>query len=133
MRIRRLWKIASLVLALCVHPVSSWGYGGGGSSSGTCKKPQFFSEKPADGSTVSLVAEFSFLVSADTDENSVQVEIGPQKFKPTLRRLASGDWQGQVQVDPPITSPGRLRIAITARSREGCSGFKPLYAEIRPQ
>jgi hypothetical protein len=133
MRIRRFWKIASIVLVVYVHSVSSWGYGGGGGSSGTCKKPQFFSEKPADGNRIPLVAGFSFLVSADTDENSVQVEIGPQKFKPALRRLASGDWEGQVQVDPPITSPGRLRIAITARSREGCSGFKPLYVEIRPQ
>jgi hypothetical protein len=82
---------------------------------------------------IPLIAEFSFLISANADENSVQVEIGPQKFRPILRRLASGDWEGQVQVNPPITLPGRLRIAITAHSREGCSGFKPLYVEIRPR
>ncbi|MFO1417944.1 MAG: hypothetical protein U1E83_04680 [Methylotetracoccus sp.] len=122
------------VLLACAAAITTpvaWAYGGGGGGGSSCAEPKFFSPAPADGSTVASLDRFTF-VASDSEADSLAVEIDGQKVPANIAPMRNGDLDVTVTPSTPITKPGRLRISITAKSKDGCSGFKPYYIDIKP-
>ena len=110
----------------------TWPYGGGGgSSSGGCAEPKFMNESPANNSTVGNVTEFSF-VASDAEPESIAVKVDGQPVSARVAPMRSGDLQVTVPLTTPIAKPGKVRITVDAKSKDGCSGFKPFYIEVNP-
>lgn len=121
--------IHTAVLAVSLGSGPAWAYGGGGGSSG-CPEPKFFEPKPSG--TVASLAEFGFVASDNTEPASLTIDINGRKVQPAIERRRSGDYEVKAVLPEPITQPGKVRIGISAKSREGCSGFQPWYVEIKP-
>ncbi|HYE33868.1 hypothetical protein [Methylocaldum sp.] len=118
------------VLMACILSGSAWAYGGGGGGSSGCAEPKFFDPKPSG--SVPALAEFAFIASDNTDSGTLTVQIDGQAIQPALDRRRNGDWQVKAVLSQPITEPGRVRISVKAKSRDGCWGFQPYYVEIKP-
>jgi hypothetical protein len=117
------------ILAAAFFCGGVWAYGGGGGGSSGCAEPKFFEPNP--GGSVSSLAEFGFIASDNTDTSTLTVEINGQKIQPVVNRRRSGDYEVKAVLAQPITQPGKVRIAVNAKSREGCFGFQPYLLEIK--
>lgn len=122
--------IHAAVLAASFSCGSAWAYGSGGGGSSGCEEPKFLEPKPA-GSAASL-AEFSFIASDNTEPDTLSVEVNGQPIQPTVTKRRSGDYEIKAVLPTPITQPGKARIGVKAKSREGCWGFQPWYVDIKP-
>lgn len=121
---------ASLMLANVLFVGgAAYAYGGGGSGHG-CAEPQFFEAAPTG--TVAQLAGFGFIASANTDIDSLTVELNGQKLQPSIVQRRNGDFEIRTVPPQPLTQPGKARIAINARSKEGCWGFQPYFLDIKP-
>ena len=107
-------------------------YGGGGSSASSCPEPQYYEEVPAKNTTQSSLSEVSLVASDNTDTSTLELQINGNKVMPSLTQRRSGEWQVQAKLPTPITQAGKVQIALTAKSKEGCWGFYPYYVEIKP-
>lgn len=116
------------VLAGSFFCSGAWAYGGGGSSG--CAEPKFF--EPSASGTVPKLAEFAFIASENTDTTTLTVEINGQKIQPAINKRRSGDFEVKAVFPEPITQAGKTRIAVSAKSREGCWGFQPYFLDIKP-
>ena len=121
--------LRTAALATSVFCGTAWAYGGGGSSAG-CPKPKFM--EPTPGGTASALAEFGFVASKNTDIGSLKVEINGNKAEPAITQRRNGDFEVKVVPLQPITEPGKARITVAGKSREGCSGFRAFYVQIKP-
>ena len=121
--------IPFLTLAISLFSHTAWTYGGGGGSD-ACEEPGFFEVHPTG--VISSLAEFGFVASGVTDADSLRVEIGNQKIKPSVTKRRNGDWEAKAVLPEPLTQSGKVRVAITAQSRDGCSGFQAHFLEIKP-
>jgi hypothetical protein len=123
---------AILAAATASYGGFGWPYGGGGgSSSGGCAEPKFLSESPADNASVGSFTEFSF-VASDAEPASIVVRVNGQQVTTSVTPLRSGDLQVVVHPPTPIDTPGKVRITVDAKGKEGCSGFKPFYIDVKP-
>jgi hypothetical protein len=118
------------ILAASFYCGGAWAYGGGGGSSSGCAEPKFF--EPTSSGTVSSLAEFGFIASDNTDIDTLIVEINGQKIQPVINKRRSGDFEIKAVLPQPITQAGKARIAINAKSKEGCWGFQPYFLDVRP-
>jgi hypothetical protein len=109
---------------------SAWTYGGGGGGSTGCSEPKFF--EPAPTGSVSRLGDFTFVASDNTDTSTLTVEINGLSLKPDLVRRGNGEWRVKATLPEPISQPGQVRIALKAKSRDGCWGFQPYYVDIQP-
>ncbi len=121
--------VRAAVLAGIFDCSGVWAYGGGGGSA-SCAEPKFFEPNPS-GAT-SLLADFAFIASDNTDVDTLTVEVNGQKIQPAIVKRRSGDFEVKAALPEPITQAGKVRIAINAKSREGCWGFQPYFLEIKP-
>lgn len=108
---------------------TAWGYGGGGSSA-SCAEPKFFSESLGNDGSVAALSDITF-VASDTEPDSLTVKVNGNAVPIDVARRANGDVSVSAHLIPPITAPGRVQIAVAARSPEGCSGFQAYYVVIR--
>jgi hypothetical protein len=108
----------------------AWAYGGGGGGGPSCTEPRFFQPAPS-GSAASL-AEFRVIASGNTDPSTLTVEIGGEKVRPEITPRGNGEWDVTARPAAPVTQPGKLRIALNARSKDGCWGFQPYFLDIKP-
>jgi hypothetical protein len=122
--------VKSAVLLVAIASGSVWAYGGGGGGSSGCAEPKFFEPNPSG--AVPVLAEFAFIASDNTESDTLTVEINGQSVQPLIDRRRNGDWQVKAVLPQPLTEPGRVRIAVKAKSRDGCWGFQPYYVEIKP-
>lgn len=110
-------------------PLDAWSYGSGGGSA-SCAEPKFFSESPRSDSEVDSLGDFSF-VASDTVAESLAVKINGKPVDVTATPMTNGDLNVSVRLASPISDPGRVQIAIDARSAEGCSGFQAYYVRVK--
>lgn len=124
-------KFATIALPPCLvlFAAASWAYGGGGGST-SCEEPKFFTESPADRSTVSSLTDFSFIAS-DTDPQSLSVKINGHPVAAAITPVANGDLQVAVHLADPIVAAGKVQIAVNAKSKDGCYGFKAYYIDVK--
>jgi hypothetical protein len=130
---RRNTLLATLVVTTMFFSPMSWSYGGGGGGGGgsSCAEPKFFPGSPGDGATVASLQEFTF-VASDSEPDSVVVKVDGQPVPAQATPMKNGDLQVAVKLAAPVTKPGKLRITIDAKSKDGCFGFKPYSIEIKP-
>ena len=122
----------ALLSALTISPaVLAYGGGGGGGGS-SCEEPRFSKATPDDKATVPALGEFQVQVSGNTDLDTLDIKINGQKVQPAITPLRSGDSQILAQPAAPISTPGKVRITLRARSRDGCETFQAIYVEIKP-
>lgn len=124
--------IASLVLICLLQSPGALAYGGGGSSSSSCQEPQFYEESPPGNAKIASLNEISLVASANTDTASLELEVNGQRLQPELSQRRSGEWLIKQRLPEAITQAGKVRITLTAKSKDGCSAFHPYYVEISP-
>ncbi|MGX2031346.1 hypothetical protein [Methylocaldum gracile] len=122
--------VKTAVLLIAIASGSVWAYGGGGGGSSGCAEPKFFEPNPTG--AVAALAEFAFVASDNTDSDTLTVEINGQTVQPVLERMRSGDWRVKAVPPQPLTEPGKIRISVKAKSRDGCWGFQPYAVEVKP-
>ncbi len=124
-------KVKAFALAPCLFlfAAAAWSYGGGGGST-SCAEPQFFTESPADRSTVDAFADFSFIAS-DTEPQSLSVKINGNPVPAAVTPMANGDLKVAIHLADPIAAPGRVQVAVNAKSKDGCFGFKAYYIAVK--
>ena len=132
--IRTMPVLAMLGQALTLfNPVNAIAYGGGGGGGGSsCEEASFFQMNPAGNSTVSSFSQFSFMASGNTDTGTLDVQINGVKSEPVVTQQRSGDLLLEVKPATAITQPGKVRITLKAKSKEGCETFQPIYIEVKP-
>lgn len=123
-------RFEQLIPALLASLASTaWGYGGGGGSA-TCAEPKFYSPSPGTDSSIESLSEFKFTAS-DAEADSLKVKVNGTQIPIDITRMANGDLSISAHVMPPVTAPGKVQIAVEARSNEGCSGFQAYYVIVR--
>lgn len=127
-------RIELLVLGLAIglHSGGVAAYGGGGSSSASCSEPQFYEEAPAPGAILGELAEVFVVASGNTDVQTLELEVGSQRLAPAVTARRSGELELRARLPVPIREAGKVRIALTAKSKDGCAGFHPFFVEVRP-
>ena len=126
---------ASLVLlgSAALSPIThAYGGGGGGGGSSSCQEPSFTNISPENATTVSALDRFSLVASDNTDMQTLEIKLNGQLVKPELTPQRSGATRAEVKVEPALNTPGRARITLRAKSRDGCEAFQPIYVEIKP-
>ncbi len=125
-------KSLMFLCLLALHN-TAWAYGGGGGGGGSsCTEPSFTSMKPADSSSVQELASFSLEASANTQMETLDLQVNGQKVAPKITPLRTGDTLLEVTLAEPIKSAGKARITVRATSKEGCENFQPFYITIAP-
>ncbi len=122
-------------LFLVIHATSvstAYAYGGGGSSSSSCAEPQFYEENPPKNSKLSSLNEISVVASDNTDTASLELEVNGKRLQPELSQRRSAEWLIKQRLPEAITQAGKVRVTLTAKSKDGCSAFHPFYLEIAP-
>lgn len=117
----------SAFLLLCSS--SCWSYGSNGGST-RCEEPKFFLETPSNDSAVSSLSEFS-LVASDTDPQRITIKVNGTTVSPSVSPMPNGDLKITVHLAKAFTTPGKVQLAADAKSKEGCSGFKAFYVEVK--
>lgn len=121
--------ITATLLATSLYYGGAWAYGGGGGGH-ACAEPTF--SDPAPSGTVPALSEFTFIASENTDIDTLTVEIGSQKIRPTVTKTRSGDFEIKAVLPQPITQPGKVRVGVDAKSKEGCWGTLAVFLNIKP-
>ena len=126
---------AGLIL-LCSAALSpttfAYGGGGGGGGGSSCQEPSFTNISPENATTVSVLDRFSLVASDNTDLQTLEIKVNGQLVKPELTPQRSGATRAEVKVEPALNTPGKARITLRAKSRDGCEAFQPIYVEIKP-
>jgi hypothetical protein len=125
-------ELVVLGLAIGLHSTGVPAYGGGGSSSAGCTDPRFYEEAPAKNAVVAELAEVFAVASDNTDPQTIELEVGPQRLKPSVAVRRSGELELRAKLPLPIRQAGKVRIALTAKSKDGCAGFHPYFVEVKP-
>ena len=127
-----LMKSLFVLSLLALHsPVFAYG-GGGGGGGPSCTEPSFTALTPADNTSVKDLASFSLEASANTQMETLDLQVNGQKVSPKITPLRSGDTLLEVTLKDPIIAAGRARITVRATSKEGCENFQPFYITIAP-
>lgn len=122
-------SILAILVLSALAAGQAWAYGGGGGSS-LCAEPSFLEPSPTG--PVTAFSEFNVLASDNTDIDTLSVEINGQKIQPAITPRRNGDFEIKAILSPPLTQAGKVRIALNAKSKEGCWGFQPYTVEIKP-
>ena len=126
---------AGLIL-LCSAALSpttfAYGGGGGGGGGSSCQEPSFTNISPENATTISVLDRFSLVASDNTDLQTLEIKLNGQLVKPELTPQRSGATRAEVKVEPALNTPGKARITLRAKSRDGCEAFQPIYVEIKP-
>jgi hypothetical protein len=126
-------RIMTLLGAMTISPtLLAYGGGGGGGGGSSCEEPRFTSAAPANNTTVPALTGFSVQISGNTDLSTLDLQINGEKVQPVITPQRSGDSLAEVKLAAPITAPGKARITLRARSKDGCDNFQPIYVEIKP-
>ncbi len=124
-------KISLLVQAWLVFAASTaWGYGGGGGGSASCSEAKFYDESPARNSKVPSLSDISLVASDNTEISTLDLQVNGLKLKPAASQRRSGEWELKACLPDPITKPGKVRVTVTAKSKEGCETFFPYYLTV---
>lgn len=132
MKTRVLSRHATMALVLFLLSSAVFAYGGGGGGSSSCPEPKFYEESPAKNAVLPSLEEISLVASDNTDTSTLELEVNGRRLQPEISPRRSGEWVIKLKLPEPITQPGKVRITLVAKSKEGCSTFHPYYLEIKP-
>ena len=132
MRLKPFLLTGMALAAALFNAPEAFAYGGGSSSSKRCSEPKFYDEVPAKDSVVKSLAEVAIVASDDTDMSTLELDVDGQKLKPEMTQQRSGAWLLRAKLPQALTRVGKVRIALVAKSNNGCSGYYPYFLEIRP-
>jgi len=119
--------LALICVMLCTQ---AQGYGGG-SGGASCAEAEFYRESPVRNSTVSAFDRFAIIASENTDMNTLDLQINGVKAQPNITPQRTGESLIELKMDPPLNTPGKIRITLRAKSKEGCETFLPIYLEVK--
>ena len=114
---------ASLILlgGVALSPIThAYGGSGGGGGGSSCQEPSFTDISPENATTVSVLDRFSLVASDNTDMQTLEIKVNGQLVKPELTPQRSGATRAEVKVEPALNTPGKARITLRAKSRDGC-------------
>ena len=123
---------APIMLALVLNSASVWAYGSGGGGTASCAEAKFYDESPARNSELPSVSEIALVASDETEVSSLELNVNGNPVKPEATQRRSGEWDLKVKLPQPITQPGKVRVTVTAKSKEGCSTFFPYFLVVKP-
>ncbi len=113
------YKILWCVIALTLNS-QVWAYGSS-SSTKACSKPKFTEFSPSDKASVAAKSEFSFVVSTDTNPDSINVTVKDVATALTITPTPTGSFFVTSTL-PETIKDTFARINITAESRNKCKG-----------
>ena len=122
---------APLILALLLNSASVWAYGSGGGTA-SCAEAKFYDESPVRNSELKSVSEIALVASDNTEVSSLELNVNGNPVKPETTQRRSGEWDLKVKLSQPITQPGKVRVTVAAKSKEGCSTFFPYFLVVKP-
>ena len=109
-----------IVFILVAFNTNVSAYGSSSSSKKACKKPKFSQFSPPHLSAVAPQSEFSFLVSALANPESIVVSIKGQAVDVTINKTNNGY---SVSGNLPVTLQGTFaRVNIKATGTNNCKG-----------
>ncbi|MCX7109521.1 MAG: hypothetical protein NTX45_05195 [Proteobacteria bacterium] len=123
--------LAPLFFGLALNSASAWAYGSGGGGAASCAEAKFYDESPARNSVLPSVSEIALVASDNTEIPSLELQVNGKPMKPEMSQRRSGEWDLKVKLPEPITQAGKVRVTLTAKSKEGCTTFFPYYLEIK--
>jgi hypothetical protein len=63
--------------------------------------------------------------------NTLDLQINGVKAQPNITPQRTGESLIELKMDPPLNTPGKIRITLRAKSKEGCETFLPIYLEVK--
>jgi len=124
--------LAQTFLVLSLNSPSVWAYGSNGGGAASCAEAKFYDETPTRNSKLSSLSDISLVASDNTVIPTLDFQVNGQAQKPETTQRRSGEWDLKVHLPEPITQPGKVRISLTAKSKEGCETFFPYYLTVGP-
>lgn len=112
--------------------VWAYGGGGGGHNTGGCTNPGFMKQSLADGATVKSVESFSFMATPNTVPGSISVTFGKEPGKVEIKKQPSGYLDVVATAGSAIQDKGKARIAIEAKSDDGCPVVEVYWLNVNP-
>jgi hypothetical protein len=85
-----------------------------------CHPPMFFGEKPAKDSQVSVVQNFEFSASENTDTKTLKVWVNNQLHNVSIEKQRSGHYRIAGKLSEPLRQ-GKAWIKVTSESDDGCN------------
>ncbi len=122
--------LAFVLTAGVVLPSSVYAYGGGGGGAPPCKPPLFFEQAPADNATVKALDRFRFVASENTDAKTLKVTVNGEPVDLAVTVQRSGRLVVEGILKNSIVQPGKVRINLSAKSREGCDRALMYYVNV---
>lgn len=115
-------KLTNALLLLAVMAMSNtvWAYGSSSSSKKACAKPKFSEFTPANNAQIAVGGHFSFVASANTNPDSLEVTVKGSPVAVTVTAKNSG-----FAVDgslPASITADFVRINISADGHNDCKG-----------
>ncbi len=105
-------------LIFVVFSTNSFAYGSSSSSKKACQKPKLSQFTPAHLSVVTPQSEFSFLASASTNPESIEVNIKKQSIETNINKTSSGyTVTGKL---PASLQGSYARVNIKAKGTNSC-------------
>ena len=122
--------LAQAFLGLSLNAPSAWGYGSGGVGAASCAEAKFYDETPARNPTVPALSDITLVASDNTVIASLDLQVNGKPLKPETTQRRSGEWEVKAHLPEPITQPGKVRVTLTAKSKEGCETFLPYFLVV---
>lgn len=118
------------VLMLTVFSANVFAYGSSSSSKTACKKPKMGQFTPADRAVVVAESEFSFITSALTNPESIEVSIKKQPVTVTITQ--EGNAYRVTGELPATLQDTYARVNIKATGTNGCKASDGWLLKIEP-
>ena len=122
--------VAQAFLALSLNAPAAWAYGSGGGGTASCAEAKFYDETPARNAVVPSLSDIALVASDNTEIATLDLQVNGKPVKPETSQRRSGEWDVKAHLPEPITQPGKVRVTLTAKSKEGCETFLPYYLVI---
>ena len=119
--------LAQAFLALSLNAPSAWGYGSGGGGAASCSEAKFYDETPARNAVVPSLSDIALVASDNTLVSTLDLQVNGKPLKPEVTQRRSGEWDIKARLPEAITQAGKVRVTLTAKSKEGCETFLPYF------
>jgi hypothetical protein len=120
--VKKLYFACAFIAIVALQPIGPvHAYGGSGGGAPPCQPPLFFEQAPADNTTVKSLDRFLFVASENTDAKTLKVAVNGEPVDLAVTVQRSGRLVVEGILKNPIAQPGKVRISLSAKSREGCN------------
>jgi len=120
----------AVVVSLSFNTPTAWGYGSGGGGASSCAEAKFYDETPARNATLSSLSDIAIVASDNTEIATLDLQVNGKPLMPEVTQRRSGEWDIKAHLPEASVQPGKIRITLTAKSKEGCETFFPYYVVV---